>query len=177
VTVSFEAAALVLAWVVILVLAFAMAGMLTMIRRLEANQRQLAIAAGSSGSGTGHRAAAVARFAPERRPYALVLTTQRDCAACAELMPRFAEVVRRHGEKVDFRILAADRGPSLPAGLAVPVTTDPDAFAALSPGYTPGLVIVNRDGDVVEVGPGGDLDSVERWIDRQHLTPVTEEGL
>ncbi len=168
----FQTAALVLAWVVIALLAFAMAGMLSMIRRLQAAQSQMA---GSLVDGGGSaRSRAAARFAPGTRPYALVLTASATCPSCSELMPRFRDFARRHRERVDFHVLSADLEveDSTPD---LPVTVDPAAFAALSPGYTPGLVIIDRQGTVVEVGPGGDLASVERWIDRQRLSRSTEE--
>ena len=56
------------------------------------------------------------------------------------------------------------------------MTVDPTAFAALSPGYTPAMVVVDRDGVVVDVGPAGDLRTLEQWIVKHDPTPVTEEA-
>ncbi len=38
------------------------------------------------------------------------------------------------------------------------------------------MVVVDRDGGVVDVGPAGDLRTLEQWIAKQTLTPVTEEA-
>ncbi len=170
---SFETAALVLAWLVIVVLAFAMAGMLAMIRRLEASQAQLSGSLANAVPGSA-RAQASARFTPLERPYAFVLTTSASCQACAELMPRFREFVRDHEDAGEFHVLSADSesGTGQPG---LDVTVDAAAFAALSPGYTPGLVVIDRTGAVVDVGPGGDLASVHRWIERQQPSRATEE--
>jgi hypothetical protein len=89
-------------------------------------------------------------------------------------MPRFAEFAREHADLVEFRVLTADAGVA--ADGSVPVTVDPAAFAALSPGYTPAMVVVDRDGDVVDVGPAGDLRTLRQWIVKQKLVPVPEEA-
>ena len=171
---SFQAAAVTLAWIAIVVLTLGLAGTLQQLRRLQAEVAELSALVDADAPRGGRRRDAARRFAPAGRAFAFVLTTSADCPACAEVMPRFVEFARRHADVVEFHVLTADRETR--ADGAVPMTVDPVAFSALSPGYTPAMVVVDRQGRVVDVGPAADLRTLEQWIQKQHLTPVSEEA-
>lgn len=169
---SFQTAALTLSWIVLVVLALGLAGTLQAVRRLQGEVAELATAVDADQPG-GRRRSAARRFAPERHAFAFVMTSSAGCRACAELMPRFADFARRHAGVVQFHVLTADT--DLATDGSVPVTVDPAAFAALS-GYTPAMVVIDRDGEVVDVGPAGDLRTLERWIVKHNPAPVPEEA-
>lgn len=171
---SFQTAALTLSWIVIVVLALGLAGTLQALRRLQGEVTELAAVVDADHPGGGRRRNAAGRFAPERHAFAFVMTSSAGCPACADLMPRFAQFAREHADVVEFHVLTADA--ALSSDGPVPVTVDPVAFAALSPGYTPAMVVVDRGGAVVDVGPAGDLRTLEQWIDKQKLVPVPEEA-
>ena len=38
------------------------------------------------------------------------------------------------------------------------------------------MVVIDRDGEVVDVGPAGDLRTLERWIVKHNPAPVPEEA-
>lgn len=158
-------AALVLAWVAIVVLFLGCTGMMRMIRSL---QEQLDRQGRTLGTDTSPRARAAARFAPTRAPFTLVLLSSDSCLACIELAPEFGRFAERHRGRVEFAHLVSAPGSVVVPGIESVV--DPRAVAVLSPGYTPALVVVGRDGTILDVGPAADLDSLQGFIER-HTSP------
>lgn len=158
---SATAAALALSWVAIVVMFLGMAGMMRMIREL---QREVMPDARQFADRSGH----AARFAPRSARFSMVVVHEVGCGSCADLEPSFAQFVRAHPE-VEFHSLSPTPSPSY-AGL--PTTADPAAFAALLPGYTPAVAVIDREGTVVDIGPAADLSTLTDFVTR-HGSPAT----
>lgn len=147
-------AALILSWIAIVVLFCAMAGMLRMIRELQAQVSPTpSVRATREGAGLA--------FAPRSARFSLVVLHSPDCGSCAELEPVFLSFMNTSTADVEYRALS-DAPAHDYAGIASVV--DPQAFAALTPGYTPAVAVIDRDGSVVDVGPAGDLDALSNFF-------------
>src|SRR4051812_21424791 len=97
---SVSAAALTLAWIAIVLLAFGMAGTLTLVRQQQAQLSRLARSGADSPPGVFSErvdvATAAARLAPESRAFGLVMLTSPNCAACKEVLPRFERLAQTY---------------------------------------------------------------------------------
>jgi hypothetical protein len=153
--VSFTAAALVLAWIAIALLAFGFAALLQQIKSLQA---QLRLPAAARGGGVLESARALAPISSDRR---YVLTVDPGCAFCEEVTPRFRELARSHTARAEFAILAAE-GTYEPSP-SVEVVVDANAYRELAPSWSPGLLLVGPGGLLLDVAPG-DMDSLEKLL-------------
>jgi hypothetical protein len=145
---SFTSAALILAWLAIAVLALGFAALLQQVRSLQAALRLPPGArAGLPDSARALRPAGAGRR--------YVLTVDPGCSVCAEILPEFRELAARYAPAAEFALLA----PSgvHPGSPGVDVLVDAAAYRDLAPSWSPGLVVIGADGDVLEVAPGGDL--------------------
>jgi hypothetical protein len=164
---SFTAAALALAWIAIALLGFGFAALLQQVRGLQAAMRLPAAAR----AGALESARALAPTASDRR---FVLTVDPGCGYCHEVIPRFREIAQRHSAVADFAILAPE-GQHEPSP-AVDVVVDPTAYRELAPSWSPGLLVVGAGGVLLDVGPGGDMESFDKLLNgtRRSATRQTE---
>ncbi|WUH99511.1 hypothetical protein OHR68_39490 [Spirillospora sp. NBC_00431] len=155
------AAALVLAWVAIILLAFAMAGMLHQLRDVQS-----ALARRTVSGGIDVPQELPDAVKPESgRSHAAVLLVDDSCAICAEAVPAFASVAGTGSPDIDFLLLsrkpleklAVERGD-------VRTVVDGDAYHLLDPGWQPALVIIDGDGTVLEAEPAGSAEAVRAGL-------------
>lgn len=97
---SFTTAALVLAWLAIVLLGCGFAALLQQVRTLQAALRLPAAAR----DGVPEAAAALAPTTAERR---YVLTVDPDCGYCHDVLPRFRQLAALYATVAEFGILAA----------------------------------------------------------------------
>jgi hypothetical protein len=151
-------AALVLAWIVLIVLAFAMAGLLRQLRDLQAALRR-GVPAGQ---------------APPDRPVpirpadgkvrSIVLLVDGHCPLCAEVAPVFADLARSGGTEVDFVVLSYAANDIADRLDGVRFLADSDAYHRLDPGWRPAIVVVGQDGEIEAVEPAGSETAVRALL-------------
>jgi hypothetical protein len=153
--VTFTAAALILSWIAIALLGFGYAGMRLQVRSLQAAMRLPAAArAGILESAK--------QLAPTTGNHRYVLTVDPGCVYCHEIVPRFRDLAARFGTVADFAILAADG--EYEASPDIDVVVDATAYRELAPSWSPGLLVVGPGGVLLDVAPGGDLESLEKML-------------
>ena len=152
---SFTAAALILAWIAIVVLAFGFAAMLQQVRSLQATLR---LPPGAR-AGLPESARTLKPVATDRR---YVLTVDPGCAVCSEVLPEFRDLAARHAGVAEFAVLAPSGDYPVSPGVALLV--DPDAYRDLAPSWSPGIVVIGPNGTVIEVAPGGDLNPLQATL-------------
>ena len=152
---SFTAAALVVSWLAIALLAFGFAGLRMQVRALQAAMRLPAAAR----AGILESAKQLAPATANRR---YVLTVDPGCAYCHEIAPRFRDLAARFGSVADFGILAPEG--EYEASDRVDVVVDATAYHELAPSWSPGLLLVGPGGVLLDVAPGGDLESLEKAL-------------
>ncbi|HET6532823.1 MAG TPA: hypothetical protein VFH03_19725 [Actinoplanes sp.] len=145
---TFTSAALILAWLAIVVLACGFAALLQQVRSLQAAIRLPPAAR----AGLPESARALRPAGADRR---YVLTADPGCAVCAEVVPEFRELASRYGHAAEFAILAPSG--DYPPSSQVDVLVDAAAYRDLAPSWSPGIVVIASDGTVIEAVPGGDL--------------------
>ncbi|MGW5360133.1 hypothetical protein [Actinopolymorpha pittospori] len=151
--------AVVLAWLALVLLTFAMAGLL---RQLRDVQRSL-LRARSDGVTT-------ARRAPQEIPASLrpqgsarhtvVLLVDNDCPICAEVAPVFADLAALGVPGADFVVLGRGPGEKFESLPHCRYVVDAAACQLLDPGWRPALIVVDTDGKVVLAEPAGSEESV-----------------
>jgi cytochrome c551/c552 len=102
------------------------------------------------------------QLAPTTADRRYVLTVDPGCVYCHEIAPRFRDLAARFGTVADFAILAADG--EYEASSAVDVVVDATAYRELAPSWSPGLLLVGVGGVLLDVAPGGDLESLEKML-------------
>ncbi|MFD2078985.1 hypothetical protein SAMN05421678_102248 [Actinopolymorpha cephalotaxi] len=165
--------AVVLAWLALVLLAFAMAGMLRQLRDLQAG---VASAAGvpATAGGAAHSALGVGTI-PDNpqtplsvRPRddaacALVLLVDDNCPVCAEVAPYFDDLANKSSAAVDFVVLARTPVAKFAGLTGARFVADSIACHLLDPGWRPAIVVLDRAGAMVTREPAGSkkvLDAV-----------------
>lgn len=158
-------AGLVLAWLVIAVLALAMAGML---RQLRDVQRVLRAAR----PGEDRAVAAPESVRPGvGEDLALILLASEHCAVCDMVAPAFAMVAATARDGVGFVLLAADPAEAERIGAHVDparvrVVGDPVAYHRIDPGWLPALVLIDTDGLGLAAEPVGSAEALTTTADQ-----------
>jgi hypothetical protein len=160
---TFTAAALIAAWIAILVLALALAGVL---------QQMRALVGGSAGAPRLAVGPIVGRPAPplDGRAVpapALILFADRDCPSCHEVAPAFG--LRGNGSIRKVLVYEGDAPPAY-HGIDT-LVVDRATFDQWNVRVTPFLAAVDEAGTVVSAAPVGSAPVLER-----HLKAIEEEA-
>lgn len=156
-------AAVVLAWIVLVVLAFAMAGLLHQLRDLQAALRRQ----GAGGApAVAARAALPADIPPQDGKVAsAVLLVDDHCPICAEVAPVFADLARARNTEIDFVVLASSANSDKWSALhGVRQVSNGDAYHLLDPGWRPAIVVIGPRGAVLATEPAGSQEAVRSVI-------------
>jgi hypothetical protein len=153
--VSFTDAALILAWIILVLLVFAMAGMLRQISELRASLRNLA--AQGPMAVVGARRSEFAGESP-----GAVLVVDPGCGLCRPIYEAFlandaATILRRS-------VLSQTELSGWPVDTDVPVRIDEELVRELDVPWSPALLVTDRDGMVVTAGPLGSAEEVQERI-------------
>jgi hypothetical protein len=152
-------AAVIAAWIVIVVMALALAGVVRQLRELHER-----LAVGSLAQHAGRTVPEVLRPRPPARA-SLVLSVEEGCQVCAEVAPAFAEAARRgDGAQVDFVVLSATASPRWPASERVRTVIDAGVRRAVGVPWTPALLTIGPDGGIDNVDPAGSEATLRRLV-------------
>lgn len=156
---SITTAALVLAWMCLVLLAFALAGVLRQLREVQA---ELASMGGGGGGGSP-----VGRTVPALSTGAVsaLLVVDPGCSRCDSIFEELVSVAATPGappcSALSFR--PAERWPVSPA---VPVRIDGELYADLDVPWSPALLVTAPDGTVLRATPLGSPAELRDQIDR-----------
>ncbi len=173
--------AVVLAWLALALLAFAMAGMLRQLRDLQAG------VAGAVGmAAAGDTAALGVGTIPDKpetpasvRPRddavcAVVLLVDENCPVCAEVAPGFDDLANKSSAAVDFVVLARTPVAKFAGLTGARFVADPAACNLLDPGWRPAIVVLDRAGAMVTREPAGSAKVVDAVVtDAEALAEAT----
>ncbi|GIH05332.1 hypothetical protein Rhe02_33990 [Rhizocola hellebori] len=149
---SFTSAALILSW---LAIAFLMLGFAALLQQVRALQAAILLPPGAR-AGLPESARALRPVTTNRR---YVLTVDPGCTACADVIPEFRDLAARFAPTAEFALLAPSGEYAGSSG--VDVLVDATAYRDLAPSWSPGIVVIDSDGKVLEAAPGGDLDPLK----------------
>lgn len=160
---SFQAAAIALAWLAIIILAFAMAGILRGMRFLIEGRVPQPLDSGPPlGSSVPNF---VADLAGAEATRAVLMFADTYCDACERILPEFAELAEANE---DIRFIVLFRGSA--NGFANPRVAirdgQADTFDRLRVTFTPFLVGVDSNGTVVDSAPGGSPERLQVFVGR-----------
>lgn len=157
---SFLTAVLTLAWLAIIVLAFALAGVVRQLHDIKEAMRHGRGLPPPYGSAT---LPALQSMSGANRTVLLVVDDA--CATCRLIFPEYAAQAR-HVPDQEFRVLTyAESSRSWLDGAGVRVDVDPDAFGQLNLPWRPALVLIDSDGSVLDARPVGSVQSLQRTMD------------
>lgn len=169
---SFEATALLLSWVAIAMLAFAMAGLLRQIKVLTG-----LVAAGSSLAGSGPQVGA--RLPPELRSDTatnepgrrqLLVFMEEHCPACAAIEPELARLGTT--ERVDIRLVFSGKAKQTPGHQLTTFEGMSAAFDQLGIPATPFAVRLGADGRIAQTRPVGSPEALRRFVEASEAIPT-----
>jgi thiol-disulfide isomerase/thioredoxin len=158
---SFQTSAIVLAWVAIAILAFALSGLLRQLHLIRATldpQRRVTL-----GPPRGIVAPPVDGAGRDgwRRPTVL-LFMDSGCQTCQAIQTELEELSAR--DDVDFvAVFAGEADGHVPERVTL-VTGEPDAFKQFNVSFTPFAVAVDSDGRVAAAQPLGSVDSLREFL-------------
>ncbi|HEX2299228.1 MAG TPA: hypothetical protein VHH34_12060 [Pseudonocardiaceae bacterium] len=157
---SFLAALLALAWLAIIVLAFALAGVLRQLHDIRETMRHGRGLPPRHGSG----AIAALRSASDT-DRSILLVVDDACATCRLIFPEYAAQAREIPGR-EFRVLTySEASRAWLEGAGVRVDVDPDTFRQLDLPWRPALVLIDPDGTVLDARPVGSAQSLQRTMD------------
>lgn len=156
-------AAVILLWILVVLLVFAMAGILRKVRALE--QRAAAAPAAAPMRDTSE-ADAVAMVAPRGdQVLSAVLIVEEGCGVCAEVLPRFTAATTEIGsERVDYIVLSNDTESDYAVPDDVRLIADRQLHAALDPGWFPAILVITDDRVIQAVEPAGSPEAVDALV-------------
>jgi hypothetical protein len=170
---SFEATALLLAWVMIVILAFAMAGLLRQVHALSTGRpvRRLGL-----GLQVGTPAPELSAPTVLAGATTALVFADNACATCEVVLPELARLAKANGDRA-LRFAAVYRnGKSeidTPA-LAV-LEGETEAFENYRIPATPFGVVVARDGTVADAQPIGSVEVLHQFVRRAILLAGNQE--
>lgn len=154
--------AVVLAWLALIVLAFAMAGLLRQLRDIQSGLARPV----AQGPGP----APVLREVPASvRPrggtaYSVVLLVDEHCPICAEVAPVFAQLAATGSPTLTFVVLGRSRSESYERDERVEYVADAGGYSRLDPGWRPAIVAIDRQGSIVAAEPTGSEEAVRAVV-------------
>ncbi|MDQ3886805.1 MAG: hypothetical protein M3308_07335 [Actinomycetota bacterium] len=142
---SITAAALVLAWLCLILLAFALAGVLQQVRGVQAELASLQ--APGRGVLVGRRVPALSTGT-----VSMILMIDPGCSRCKPIFEEFSSVAAKqrswHCCALSFR-----RVEHWPSSAAVPWRIDGELYADLDVPWSPALLVVDPDGKILRAAP------------------------
>jgi hypothetical protein len=166
---SFQTSALLLTWIAILILAFALSGLLRqlhLIRLALDPQRRVTL-----GPARGIQAPPVdgVGTAGWTRPTVLLFMAA-DCPVCSAIQDELESVAADGLELV--AVFAGEAEGTFPDGIEI-VAGDPEAFRKFNISFTPFAVAVDGDGRVAASQPLGSIRSLHEFVSLQRERMAT----
>ena len=142
---SITDAALVLAWLCLILLAFALSGVLRQVRGLQAELALL----GAPGRGV-----LVGRTVPalSTGTVSAVLVIDPGCSRCGPIFEEFGSVAALRGS-LHCSALSFRRGEHWPSSAVVPLRIDGGLYADLDVPWSPALLVIAPDGTILRAAP------------------------
>ncbi|MGW0230627.1 hypothetical protein ACWDWO_20110 [Actinopolymorpha singaporensis] len=165
--------AVVLAWLALVLLAFAMAGILRQLRDLQAAVAAAGVVGLAAATDGGADGVGTIPDKPETplsvRPRddavcAVVLLVDDSCPVCAEVAPHFDDLANKSSAEVDFVVLARAPVAKFTGLTGARFVADPAACHLLDPGWRPAIVVLDRAGAMVTREPAGSKKVVEAVV-------------
>lgn len=169
-------AAVVLAWLLIVLLAFALAGILHQVRHLRGHVVRLL--ATTTRSATGADPQLAAEVLPRSgRSFTAILLVDESCPICAEVAPCFLELgTAREASATDFVLLSRDESTKFAGSGDVRYVKDSGTFHQLDPGWRPALVVIDRKGKVLAAEPAGSPKALSALLMNMPFTAARGRG-
>jgi hypothetical protein len=165
---TFEQSALLLAWVAILLLAFALSGLMRHVYALHKSIH------GGRSATAGPPAGMTAPHHPALRTdrHSLLLFADPSCDACDGAITAIADAHKRGPDNMQYAVLYRGTAPNAhgPAGLAV-IPDVPDLFSALNIAVTPTAVLLDERRRVIASAPVGSTRALTEF-----MAFTTQEG-
>lgn len=155
-------AALILAWIVLSLLAFALAGVLQQLRTLQRNFASITTEKSGAVS-VAPREVSPLLLPSNSKGMTVALLVTDGCPICESVVPTFAEIAAL-GKSIDFVIL--NRSDSVLPSTSGPIrfVADSGAYMHVDPGWKPALIMIDGTGKVLRIEPAGSRDAVRAGV-------------
>jgi hypothetical protein len=166
------AAGLVLAWIVLILLAFAVAGVVRQLRDLQSAQSAtisgaINVLEPDGGLPSSVRPGDVAT-------HSVVFLASASCPLCIEVAPAFAALAVEHvTDTLKFVVLSVDDQVDMFDGPEYVV--DAGAYHLLDPGWSPAIIAVNRSGRAVAIKPADSFEAPRAAV--EHVSALAPHGV
>jgi hypothetical protein len=171
-TLSAQDSGLILAWIAIILLAFACAGLLRQLRVLQSTQSG-GYAPQSLGPTPGEAITPAVAARNEWDLANLLLFVRADCQPCSEVLQLMDQQLGEADETAGVALFASEvngfHGQTIEA-----VAHRHEAFEELAIPVTPFLVVVDRSGKVVATAPVSPSDDFARIVGEARTMAITE---
>ena len=160
---SVRDAALVLSWLAIAILAFALAGTMRQLRTMSTAVRGLLNGRALPAQKGTAPLPSISGWGRQDAPTLLVLAAS-DCTSCAELLPKLDDISRSHAGRLDVAVAYKDHGQDLEHARVL--RNQSDLFDLLNVPFTPYGLAVSAGGEVLEATPVGSSDRLMHLAER-----------
>jgi hypothetical protein len=154
---SVEAAALVLAWFAIVLLAFAMAGLLRQVNALKEGR------GAPVGLGPGARVSLDSSTIAGRTR--VLLFAAPDCSSCHEILEQLPSVLDQSQDDIELSVVVRTHSDGLPVDSRARTLVDPALFTEFHVRLVPVAAAVDASGVVLRTEPVGSPERFQAFLD------------
>jgi thiol-disulfide isomerase/thioredoxin len=160
---SFQSAALLLAWIAIVILAFALAGLLRSVRALVAGRTPHTLRVGPAPGASLAEIVDVAELGSGRPT--VLLFADESCSVCKAVFPKFNDLAETYRE-LSFGLMVSGETNGFRSEHVVVRASQQSLFDALAIRMTPFALSLNQDGTILEAEPAGSNERLESMVRR-----------
>jgi hypothetical protein len=159
---SFEMSAFIITWVAILLLAFALSGLVRQVHAIN-SVRTVSL---RTGPPIGALVPELDGALKARHPAmpTVLLFSEAGCSICDELLPEVARLARLHDGSIRFGVVFRGRGMTTDSAIVESFEDQAEAFERFGISAVPYGVVISPDGVIVDSQPTGSVALLQRVV-------------
>ena len=160
---SFMMSALLITWLAIALLAFAMSGLVRQVHALASSQQAVPFRTGPPIGAVLPDLNGAVRVSHPTRPTVL-LFSEASCSTCAELLPELARLAGEHSERIQFGVVFRGNGTAVARPGVAAVEHRSELFDRLGISAVPYAIVTSPSGVVLDAQLTGSVALLRQLV-------------
>jgi hypothetical protein len=160
---SFTMSALLITWLAIALLAFAMSGLVRQVHALASSQQAVPFRTGPPIGAIVPDLNGTLRASHPTKP-TMLLFSEATCSTCAELLPELARLAREHSEAIQFGVVFRERGTVVDDPIVAAFEHQSELFERLGISAVPYAIVTSPSGVVQDAQLTGSVTLLRQLV-------------